>query len=48
MGRKVNIQGPTIFALYPGQVADVIDGHQLKSNEYAVTRVYNEKELKSI
>ena len=34
MGRRINIQGPTQFSLYPGQVADVVDGHQLKSNEY--------------
>ncbi|HPI81840.1 MAG TPA: hypothetical protein PK122_01210 [Candidatus Paceibacterota bacterium] len=46
MGRKLNIQGPTVFALFPGQVADVIDGHQLKSNEYLLIRVYNEKEAK--
>ena len=47
MGRKINIQGPEIFALFPGQVADVIEGHQLKSNEYLLIRVYNEKEAKS-
>jgi len=46
MGRKINIQGPESFALYPGQVADIIDGHQLKSNEYLLIRVYNEKEAK--
>lgn len=46
MGRKINLQGPTVFALFPGQVADVIDGHQLKSNEYLLIRVYNEKEAK--
>jgi major vault protein len=44
MGRKVNIQGPNTFSLFPGQLADVIDGHQLKSNEYLLIRVYNEKE----
>ena len=43
MGSKINIQGPDTFALFPGQVADVIDGHQLKSNEYLLIRVYNEK-----
>ena len=43
-GRKMNIQGPATFALFPGQVADVIEGHQLKSNEYLIIRVYNEKE----
>lgn len=46
MGRKINVHGPTTFALFPGQVAEVIDGHQLKSNEYLLIRVYNEKEAK--
>ena len=46
-GRRVNIQGPVDFALFPGQVADVIDGHQLKSNEYLIIRVYNENEAKA-
>lgn len=46
MGRKINIQGPIVFALFPGQVAEVVDGHQLKSNEYLLIRVYNEKEAK--
>ena len=46
MGRKVNIQGPNTFSLFPGQLADVVDGHQLKSNEYLLIRVYNEKEAK--
>ena len=46
-GRRINIQGPETFSLYPGQIADVIDGHQLKSNEYLVIRVYNEKEAKA-
>lgn len=45
-GRKINVQGPTTFALFPGQVAEVVDGHQLKSNEYLLIRVYNEKEAK--
>jgi len=45
-GRKINIPGPETFSLYPGQIADVIDGHQLKSNEYLLIRVYNEKEAK--
>ena len=46
-GRRINIQGPQNFALYPGQVADVIDGHQLKSNEYLIIRVYNEDEARA-
>lgn len=47
MGRRVNIQGPETFALWPGQVADVIEGHQLKSNEYLIIRVYNEEEARA-
>jgi major vault protein len=45
-GKRINIQGPDVFALYPGQIAEVIDGHQIKSNEYLLTRVYNEKAAK--
>lgn len=43
-GRKVNIPGPRTFALWPGQVAKVINGHSLRSNQYLVVRVYNEAE----
>jgi len=41
VGRKINLPGPMTFALWPGQVATVVSGHQLKSNEYIVVRVYN-------
>lgn len=41
IGKKINIPGPCSFALYPGQIAKVIEGHILKSNEYLVARVYN-------
>ncbi len=46
IGKKINISGPDTFALYPGQIARVIDGHQLKSNEYLIARVYNDKEVR--
>src|SRR3972149_2056180 len=46
IGHKVNIPGPYTMPLYPGQVGKVIDGHQLKSNEYLVVRVYNEDAAK--
>lgn len=46
IGHKVNIPGPYTMSLYPGQVGKVIDGHQLKSNEYLVVRVYNEDAAK--
>lgn len=41
-GRKVNMPGPATFPLWPGQVAYVIEGHRLRSNQYVVVRVYNE------
>lgn len=40
IGRKVNIRGPVTFALYPGQMAKVIRGHALRSNQYLLARVY--------
>lgn len=40
VGRKVNIKGPSSFALYPGQMAKVIRGHALRSNQYLLARVY--------
>ena len=43
-GRKVNIRGPITFPLWAGQIAKVIPGHNLKSNEYLLVRVYNEEE----
>lgn len=42
-GRKVNIPGPVIFPPWPGQIARVIQGHQLRSNQYLVVQVYNEE-----
>jgi len=42
VGRKVNIPGPTFFALWPGQMARVMQGHHLRSNQYLVVRVYDE------
>ncbi len=43
IGKKVNIPGPTTFALWPGQMAKVVQGHNLRSNEYLLVRVYDEK-----
>lgn len=40
-GRKVNIPGPCHFALWPGQMAKVIKGHHLRSNQYLLVRVYD-------
>lgn len=42
VGKKVNISGPANFALWPGQMAKVVQGHSLRSNEYLLVRVYDE------
>lgn len=42
IGKKVNINGPSTFALFPGQMAKVIQGHRLRSNQYLLVRVYDE------
>lgn len=41
IGRKVNIPGPCSFSLYPGQMAKVVRGHRLRSNQYLLARVYD-------
>lgn len=42
VGQRINIPGPTSFALWPRQAAQVIEGHQLRSNQYVIVRVYDE------
>lgn len=44
IGRKVNVRGPVSFALYPGQMAKVVKGHALRSNQYLLARVYEAEE----
>ena len=44
IGRKVNLRGPVSFALYPGQMAKVVKGHALRSNQYLLARVYEAEE----
>ena len=41
VGVKVNISGPASFALFPGQMAKVVRGHKLRSNQYLIARVYD-------
>jgi major vault protein len=41
IGRKINIAGPASFSLFPGQMARVIRGHRLRSNQYLLARVYD-------
>lgn len=43
VGRKVNIPGPVSFALWPGQMAKVLKGHHIRSNQYLLVRVYDEE-----
>lgn len=47
IGQKINIPGPYTMPLFPGQHAMVLDGHQIKSNEYLLCRVYNEDMAKA-
>lgn len=46
IGCKVNIPGPIHFALWPGQTAEVVEGHHLRSNQFALARVYNESQAR--
>ena len=43
VGRKINIPGPVSFALWPGQMIKVLKGHNLRSNQYLLVRVYDEE-----
>lgn len=43
IGRKVIRPGPAAFALWPGQMVRVIKGHNLRSNQYLIVRVYDEE-----
>jgi len=47
VGRKVNLKGPTSFPLWPGQMAKVVQGHHLKSNQYALVRVYDDESARA-
>lgn len=46
IGEKVNLTGPTDFAMWPGQMAKLIEGHHLKFNQFLIIRVYNEEEAR--
>ena len=47
VGHKVTIPGPVSFALWPGQMARVVPGHHLRSNQYLLVRVYDEEGAKA-
>jgi major vault protein len=46
MGRTENLPGPQSFPLWPGQVATVVDGHHLRSNQYLVVRIADDEAAK--
>lgn len=47
IGTKINVSGPKSFALYPGQMAKVVRGHKLRSNQYLLARVYDAEAAKN-
>lgn len=46
MGRTENLPGPQSFPLWPGQVATVVSGHHLRSNQYLVVRIADDEAAK--
>jgi len=42
IGKKINLAGPVSFPLWPGQMARVLQGHHIRSNQYVLARVYDE------
>ena len=40
IGKKINVRGPSSFALYPGQMTKIVRGHALRTNQYLLARVY--------
>jgi len=46
IGQRIHIPGPECFALWPQQYVEVIEGHQLRSNQYLMVRVYDEESAK--
>ena len=47
IGHKINIAGPVSFSLFPGQMAKVVQGHRLRSNQYLIARVYDAEAAKA-
>jgi major vault protein len=45
-GNKINVEGPQTFALFPGQYAETLSGHRMRSNQYLIVRVYDEEAAK--
>jgi major vault protein len=47
MGQIENLPGPQSFPLWPGQVATVVKGHHLRTNQYLMGRVYDDEAAKA-
>ena len=47
VGERVNVAGPDMFAMWPGQSVQVIRGHQLGLSEYLLCRVTNEEKARA-
>jgi major vault protein len=45
-GHRIVIPGPWTNAMYPGQSAQVVPGHRLRTNQYLIVAIYNEEEAK--
>lgn len=43
-GKKIVVPGPVTFPLWPGQKAKVINGHELREDQYLVVRMYDKVE----
>ncbi len=43
VGKKVIVRGPASFALWPGQMARVVEGHRLQSSQYLVVVIHDAK-----
>ena len=46
-GRTENLPGPQSFPLWPGQIATVVKGHHLRSNQYLMVRIYDDEAAKA-
>ncbi|MBI1946078.1 MAG: hypothetical protein HYS27_10300 [Deltaproteobacteria bacterium] len=44
VGKKVILPGPVSFALWPGQMVKVVEGHRLQMNQYLLIRVFDADE----
>lgn len=47
VGKTENISGPASFPLWPGQIAEVVQGHNLRTNQYLLVRVYDDEAAKN-